>query len=64
MEESRLIMQKTKQEEHPEITKVAADAHNVSCDGGGALGHPKVWYSFEDKDEIICGYCDRLFTKK
>lgn len=54
-----------KSENHPEIIKVAANAHSVLCDGGGgALGHPKVWYSFDGKDEVVCGYCDRLFTKK
>ncbi|MEM9262544.1 MAG: zinc-finger domain-containing protein [Pseudomonadota bacterium] len=33
----------------------------IACDGGGgALGHPKVWYSLED-GRAECGYCDRLF---
>ena len=49
----------------PEIIKVAADADQVACDGGGgALGHPIVWYSFDGKDKIECGYCDRVFVKK
>ncbi|MCY3877951.1 MAG: zinc-finger domain-containing protein [Rhodobacteraceae bacterium] len=35
----------------------------VSCDGGGALGHPKVWYSIpEDKGWVECGYCDKRFV--
>lgn len=36
----------------------------VSCDGGGgALGHPKVWYSIpEDTGWIECGYCDKRFV--
>lgn len=50
--------------EHPEIITVDPGAKDVSCDGGGALGHPRVWYSFDGRDEIVCGYCDRLFTKK
>jgi len=33
----------------------------ISCDGGGALGHPLVWYSLED-GEAECGYCDRKFV--
>ena len=50
---------------HPEIFKVDADIQRVSCNGGhGALGHPKVYYSFDGADEVVCGYCDRLFTKK
>ena len=36
----------------------------VSCDGGGgALGHPKVWYSIpEETGWIECGYCDKRFV--
>ena len=50
---------------HPEIILVAPETQTISCDGGGgALGHPKVYYSFDGKDEVICGYCDRLFTKQ
>lgn len=34
----------------------------ISCDGGGgALGHPIVWYSLDD-GEAECGYCDRKFV--
>jgi uncharacterized Zn-finger protein len=48
----------------PEIFLVPAEAHQVSCNGGGgALGHPKVWYTFEGQPEVVCGYCDRVFTK-
>jgi uncharacterized Zn-finger protein len=42
----------------PETIYVAA--HRIACDGGGALGHPRVWYSLED-GEAECGYCDRRF---
>lgn len=49
----------------PEIITVPDDVDEVSCDGGGgALGHPKVWYSFDDGDIAECGYCDRLFVKE
>lgn len=44
----------------PEVIHV--DKRRVACDGGGgALGHPKVWYSLED-GEAECGYCDRKFV--
>lgn len=49
---------------HPEIFLVPPGVHQIACDGGGALGHPKVYYTFEGQDEVVCGYCDRLFTKK
>jgi uncharacterized Zn-finger protein len=49
---------------HPEIFLVAEEMEQVSCNGGGgALGHPKVYYTFHGQDEVVCGYCDRLFTK-
>lgn len=53
--------------EPPEIIVVDADMHEVSCDGGseisgGALGHPKVWYSFDGSDNVECKYCDRMFV--
>lgn len=49
----------------PETIIVDNDADEISCDGGGgALGHPKVWYTFDSQDSVECGYCDRLFVKK
>lgn len=49
---------------HPEILLVPAEMEQVCCNGGGgALGHPKVYYTFHGQDEVTCGYCDRLFTK-
>ena len=49
----------------PETITVAHDVDEVSCDGGGgALGHPKVWYTFDNQPQVECGYCDRLFVKQ
>lgn len=49
----------------PETFTVPADADGVSCDGGGGpLGHPKVWYTFDDHNRAECVYCDRLFVRK
>lgn len=49
----------------PEIITVDPHADGVACDGGGGpLGHPKVWYTFDKNDSVECGYCDRLFVKK
>lgn len=50
---------------HPEILLVPESAEQICCNGGGgALGHPKVYYTFHGQDEVVCGYCDRLFTKR
>jgi len=49
----------------PEIILVDNNADEVKCDGGGgALGHPMVWYSFSKSDIAECTYCDRVFIKK
>ncbi len=41
------------------------ETRKVSCDGGGgALGHPKVWYEMGDDDVVECMYCDRRFILK
>ena len=46
----------------PEVVYVSVKS--VPCDGGGgALGHPKVYYSL-DNGEAECGYCDRKFIYK
>lgn len=48
----------------PETITIDAHADGVSCDGGGgALGHPKVWYGFDADNKAECMYCDRLFVK-
>lgn len=50
--------------ETPETISVPSDADGVSCDGGGgALGHPKVWYAFERSTIVECMYCDRVFVR-
>jgi uncharacterized Zn-finger protein len=49
----------------PEVITVDDDSDTVSCDGGGgALGHPLVYYSFNGAEHTECGYCDRIFVRK
>ena len=49
----------------PEIIEVDAHTDSVGCDGGGgALGHPMVYYSFGTRDAVDCGYCGRRFVKR
>ena len=48
----------------PEIITVDPHTESVGCDGGGgALGHPMVYYSFGTNDVVVCGYCGRQFVK-
>lgn len=49
----------------PEIIAVPDKTDEACCDGGGgALGHPLVYYSFDGGDRVDCGYCDRAFIKE
>ena len=48
--------------EPPEVIEVETQV--VDCDGGGALGHPRVWLNMAAKGEIDCPYCDRRFVLK
>lgn len=49
--------------DNPEVVVVTTS--KVACDGGGgALGHPKVWYDMSESDHVECKYCDRVFALK
>ena len=48
----------------PETIEVDAHAETVGCDGGGALGHPMVYYSFGTTEAVDCGYCGRRFVRR
>jgi uncharacterized Zn-finger protein len=56
-------MSQTPSFEQPEI--IVVTDHKVSCNGGGgALGHPIVWYEMGADDVVECKYCDRRFVLK
>ena len=41
---------------------IMVESHSLSCDGGGgALGHPLVWYEIGDEGVVVCKYCERRF---
>ena len=47
------------------IVKVDLKTETICCDGGeDSLGHPAVYYSFEDNKKIVCSYCGKIFIKK
>ena len=46
----------------PEVEVV--DRGRIACDGG-ALGHPRVWYTIDPVVGFVeCGYCDKRFVLK
>lgn len=47
----------------PAPETIAVSSRRVKCDGGGgALGHPVVYYDMGEEDFVECGYCDRRFV--
>ena len=45
----------------PELVRVTS--RRFACDGGGgALGHPKVWYDLAGDEPLSCAYCSRRFV--
>jgi uncharacterized Zn-finger protein len=43
----------------------AVTTRRVACDGGGgALGHPRVFYEIGEEGFVECLYCDRRFVLK
>ena len=49
----------------PPVEKIIVRGHRVACDGGGgALGHPKVWYELGADRENECLYCGRVFVQE
>ena len=46
----------------PEV--IETDSETVACDGGGALGHPKVWLNTRGTGAVDCPYCDRRYVLK
>ena len=46
----------------PAPETIFVDQTRVACDGGGALGHPRVYLEMGDENFVECGYCDRRFV--
>jgi len=47
------------------IVKVDPDIETICCDGGqDGLGHPAVYYTFNNENKIVCSYCSKIFIKK
>jgi len=47
-----------------EVIKVEAETKTICCDGGqDSLGHPSVYYTFDDSEKITCSYCGKIYIK-
>ena len=47
-----------------DVVKVDPDIETICCDGGrDELGHPAVYYTFDQSDKIICSYCSKTYIR-
>ncbi len=61
---SKLQTDETKQKLPPHKT-ITVQKDRVACDGGGgALGHPLVYYDLDANGEAHCFYCSAHFIRK
>ena len=45
--------------------KVPPNVETICCDGGqDGLGHPAVYYNFNKSNEVVCGYCGKIYKKE
>lgn len=51
--------------DHDAPETIVVEETRIACVGeGGALGHPKVWYTIGEEGFTECKYCDRRFVLK
>jgi len=44
--------------------KVDQKTETICCDGGqDSLGHPAVYYTFDQSNKIVCGYCGKIYIR-
>jgi len=45
--------------------KVASNIETICCDGDqDGLGHPAVYYNFNEFNEVVCGYCGKIYIRE
>ena len=48
-----------------DIIKVDQNTETICCDGGeDSLGHPAVYFTFDNQNIIVCNYCGKTFIRK
>ncbi len=43
------------------VETVRVEVRTVACDGGGALGHPRVFLTIGAEGAVDCPYCGRRY---
>ena len=45
--------------------KVTLNVETICCDGDqDGLGHPAVYYNFNKSNEVVCGYCGKIYIRE
>jgi len=45
--------------------KIASNVETICCDGGqDGLGHPAVYYNFSNSNQVVCGYCCKIYIRE
>ena len=48
-----------------DIIEVDPKTETICCDGGeDGLGHPAVYYTFNNDNKIVCSYCGKIPSEK
>jgi len=48
-----------------EIVKVNINTETICCDGGqDSLGHPAVYYTFDQCNKVVCSYCGKTYLRE
>ena len=46
------------------IVMVDPNTETICCDGGeDGLGHPAVYYTFDQSNMIVCSYCGKTYIR-
>ena len=48
-----------------EMIKVDINTETICCDGGqDGLGHPAVYYTFDQTNQVVCEYCGSTYIRE
>ena len=48
-----------------DILQVNKNTETICCDGGqDSLGHPAVYYTFDQSNKVVCSYCGKTYLRE
>ena len=47
------------------VVQVNKNTETICCDGGqDSLGHPAVYYTFDQSNKVVCSYCGKTYIRE